>query len=181
MHEKFIYPIKTFASWPSALEKKQQGFLLLEVMIAVFILAISVLGMASLQILSVRYAQDAYFVSQANIAVADMADRMRINRPVNLDDGFTAYQFDGGVDQNTVQCVFPAVSCSATQLVSYELNQWQQSLEALNLPLVKGLVNVSEASSASLAVVWDRNRDGQLDQSCMNDSEDGCIQLSVQL
>ena len=63
MHEKFIYPIKTFASWPSALEKKQQGFLLFEVIIAVFILTIGVLGMASLQILSVRYAQDAYFVS----------------------------------------------------------------------------------------------------------------------
>ena len=106
---------------------------------------------------------------------------MRINRPMNLDDGFTAYQFDGSVDQNIIQCVFPAVSCNAAQLVSYELNQWQQSLEALHLPLVKGLVNVSEASSASLAVVWDRNRDGQLDQSCMADSEDGCIQLSIQL
>ena len=34
-------------------------------MIAVFIRTIGVLGMASLQILSVRYAQDAYFVSQA--------------------------------------------------------------------------------------------------------------------
>ena len=181
MHDKFIYPTKAFVSRSTALEKKQQGYLLLEVMIAVFILAIGVLGMASLQILSVRYAQDAYFVSQANISIADMADRMRINRPLNLDDGLTAYQFDGGVDQNIVQCVFPSVSCSAAQLVSYELNQWQQSLEVLNLPLVKGLVNVSEASSASLAVVWDRNRDGQLDQSCMNDSEDGCIQLSVQL
>ena len=26
MHEKFIYPIKNFASWPSAFEKKEQSF-----------------------------------------------------------------------------------------------------------------------------------------------------------
>ena len=181
MREKFIYPFKTVVSPSTALDIKQQGFLLLEVMIAVFILAVGVLGMASLQIVSIRYAQEAYFVSQANIAVAGMAERMRINRPLNLDDGFTAYQFNGSVDQNIIQCVFPAVSCNAAQLVSYELNQWQQSLEALHLPLVKGLVNVSEASSASLAVVWDRNQDGQLDPSCMADSEDGCIQLSIQL
>lgn len=181
MHDRFIYPIKTVVSPSTTVKIKQQGFLLFEVMIAVFILAVGVLGMASLQTLSVRYAQEAYFVSQANIAVAGMAERIRMNQPLNLDDGFSAYQFDGSVDQNIIQCVFPAASCNAAQLVSYELNQWQQSLELLRLPLVKGLVNVSEASSASLAVIWDRNRDGQLDQSCMADSEDGCIQLSIQL
>ena len=44
MHEKFIYPTKAFVSRSTALEKKQQGCLLLVVMIAVFILAIGGLG-----------------------------------------------------------------------------------------------------------------------------------------
>lgn len=58
MYDKFIYPIKTVVSPSTALKIKQQGFLLFEVMIAVFILAVGVLGMASLQALSVRYAQE---------------------------------------------------------------------------------------------------------------------------
>lgn len=72
--------------------------------------------------------KEAYCVSQANVAVAGMAERIRMNRPLNLDDGVSAYQFDGSADQNIIQCVFPAASCNAAQLVSYELNQWQQSL-----------------------------------------------------
>ena len=181
MHRDLHCQIKNIVPQPFALLKKQHGFLLFEVMIAMFILAVGVLGMASLQTLSIRYAQDAYFITQANIAVVGMAESMRINRTLRLQGGFSGYQFDGNVDQNAVQCIFPYVSCTESQLVSYELNQWQQRLESQYLPLVKGLINIDGANSARLAVVWDQNRDGELDQSCTAGSEDGCIQLSLQL
>jgi type IV pilus assembly protein PilV len=59
---------------------KQGGFTLLEVMIAVFVLAIGLLGMAHLQITSLKHNQSAEFRTQAALFAADMLDRMRANR-----------------------------------------------------------------------------------------------------
>jgi len=59
---------------------KQSGFTLLEVMISVFVLAIGLLGMAHLQITSLKHNQSAEFRTQAALLSADMLDRMRANR-----------------------------------------------------------------------------------------------------
>lgn len=59
---------------------KQCGFTLLEVMVAVFVLAIGLLGMAHLQITSLKHNQSAEFRTQAALLSADMLDRMRANR-----------------------------------------------------------------------------------------------------
>lgn len=59
---------------------KQRGFTLLEVMVAVFVLAIGLLGMAHLQITSLKHNQSAEFRTQAALLAADMLDRMRANR-----------------------------------------------------------------------------------------------------
>lgn len=58
----------------------QRGFTLLEVMVAVFVLAIGLLGMAHLQITSLKHNQSAEFRTQAALLSADMLDRMRANR-----------------------------------------------------------------------------------------------------
>ncbi len=58
----------------------QRGFTLLEVMIAVFVLAIGLLGMAHLQITSLKHNQSAEYRTQAALFAADMLDRMRANR-----------------------------------------------------------------------------------------------------
>lgn len=59
---------------------RQRGFTLLEVMVAVFVLAIGLLGMAHLQITSLKHNQSAEFRTQAALLSADMLDRMRANR-----------------------------------------------------------------------------------------------------
>lgn len=59
---------------------RQRGFTLLEVMIAVFVLAIGLLGMAHLQITSLKHNQSAEFRTQSAMMAADMLDRMRANR-----------------------------------------------------------------------------------------------------
>lgn len=58
----------------------QQGATLLEVLVAVVILSVGLLGMAGLQATSVQANQGAYYRSQASILANDMADRMRANR-----------------------------------------------------------------------------------------------------
>jgi type IV pilus assembly protein PilV len=59
---------------------KQRGFTLLEVMVALFVLAIGLLGMAHLQITSLKHNQSAEFRTQSAMMAADMLDRMRANR-----------------------------------------------------------------------------------------------------
>ncbi|WP_438971692.1 type IV pilus modification protein PilV, partial [Methylophaga sp.] len=60
--------------------KYEQGFTLLEVMIAVLVLAIGLLGMAHLHISSMKVNQSAEFRSHATSLAADMFDKMRANQ-----------------------------------------------------------------------------------------------------
>lgn len=58
---------------------RQSGVSLLEVMIAVLVLAVGVLGAASLQLNAIRYSASAGHSTQAALTARDMLDRMRAN------------------------------------------------------------------------------------------------------
>ncbi len=57
-----------------------QGFTLVEVMVAVVILAIGLLGMATLMMNSLQSNESAYSRSQATLLAYDILDRMRVNK-----------------------------------------------------------------------------------------------------
>ena len=58
---------------------RQTGFTLIEVMIAVLIFSIGLMGMAALMVLSVKTNQSAYLRTQASFLAQGFADRMRAN------------------------------------------------------------------------------------------------------
>ena len=58
---------------------KNAGFTLIEVLIAMLVLAVGLLGLAGLQATSLRNNQSAYNRSQATQLAYDIADRMRAN------------------------------------------------------------------------------------------------------
>lgn len=60
--------------------KHQHGFSMIEVLIAVLILAIGLLGMAALQMASLGQGQESYFRSQATALSDDLASRIRSGR-----------------------------------------------------------------------------------------------------
>ena len=60
--------------------KRMQGIIMMEVLISIVILSFGILGLASLQIYSVRSAQSSYWRSVASDLANDMADRIRANR-----------------------------------------------------------------------------------------------------
>lgn len=57
----------------------QRGFTLLEILVAMVVLSIGLLGLAGLQAVSLRNNQIAYYRSIASQQAYDMADRMRAN------------------------------------------------------------------------------------------------------
>ncbi|MCG8609126.1 MAG: type IV pilus modification protein PilV [Pseudomonadales bacterium] len=65
---------------PSSGRAQSGGFTLLEVLITVILLAIGLLGFASLQVASVNNNLDAFYKSQATIIAQDMASRIHINK-----------------------------------------------------------------------------------------------------
>ena len=65
------------------------GFSIMEVLIAMIVLAIGLLGLAALQAQGLRFNQDAYIRSQATTLAYDIIDRMRANR-----DNVAAYVQD---------------------------------------------------------------------------------------
>ncbi len=59
--------------------KRNKGFTLLEVLIAVLIFSLGMLGSAGLMVLSVRTNHSAYLRTQASFLADSMVDRMRSN------------------------------------------------------------------------------------------------------
>ena len=60
--------------------RSASGFTLIEVLVAILILGIGILGMAGMQAMSVRESQNTYFRTQADMLAYDIVDRMRANR-----------------------------------------------------------------------------------------------------
>ncbi len=67
----------------------QRGFSLVEVLVAVVLLSIGLLGLAKLQFWGVRHTGSAYFRTQATQIANEMVERMRAN-PVGVAAGYYA-------------------------------------------------------------------------------------------
>lgn len=76
-----MMPKQSFYS-PAA---RQRGTTLIEVLIALLVLSVGLLGMAGLQMTSLKSNHSAYYRSQASLLAYDIADRMRANRKAALD------------------------------------------------------------------------------------------------
>lgn len=67
---------------------RQNGATLIEVLIAILVLSIGLLGLAGLQVTSVQSNHSAYQRSQATLLAYDLADRMRANRTEALTNAY---------------------------------------------------------------------------------------------
>jgi type IV pilus assembly protein PilV len=147
---------------------KMTGFSLVELLVAVLILAIGLTGLAALQIAGIRGNQTAYYRSVATQLAYDIADRMRSN-PV----GVTGLFYNSGTSgSDNTQC--ETSTCTPAQLAGYDLRRWNDELAA-RLPSGKGIVcldSTPEIGSSSSAVCdgagkayavkiwWDDDRSG---------------------
>lgn len=131
------------------------GFTLLEVLVAIFILTIGLLGLASLQIAGTRNTNSAYMRSQASVLAYDLADRIRANR---IGDYITP--LPNGTQRNA--CL-STTGCSADNMAENDIFEWQNAI-ATALPLGSGTVSLN-SGVYTLSITWDDRFSGTAAQT----------------
>jgi type IV pilus assembly protein PilV len=105
---------------------RSNGFTLIEVLVALVIMCIGVLGIGKLVLLSSRANDSAYMRGQATALAYTVLDAMRANRQAALSG---SYVVAVGVDPAAVACT-AAAPCSSGEQAQNDLNQWKNSLTA---------------------------------------------------
>ncbi|MES2366648.1 MAG: type IV pilus modification protein PilV [Pseudomonadota bacterium] len=124
---------------------RQQGFTLLEVLVAMVIVSIGLVGLAGLMMTSAKNNQSAYYRSQASWLGYDIIDRMRANRVLAQ-----------GGSYDIALGVMPTGCGAASAPPAGDLCQWNTELQTA-LPTGKGSIVVS-GSVATVTVSWDDRR-----------------------
>jgi len=116
---------------------RQGGFTLLEVLIALLVLSIGLLGIGKLMMLSARANDSAYMRSQATALGYTMLDAMRANRQAAIVQTYDTAMgvFPGGLQP----CGTVAAPCNSGQQAQNDLFLWGTSLGTA-LPLGQGSV-----------------------------------------
>ena len=150
--------------------KSNKGFTLIEVLIAVLVLSIGLLGLAALQANGLRSNFGAYTRSQAVILVNDMADRIRANPTAATANFYDNINGPAG-DPNT--CL--AADCTIAQIALYDTAVWYDNLQNA-LPNGTGTVT-GNGTVFTVSVMWDDGRTGAVGAGCgpAVDATPGCF------
>ena len=141
-------------SKPVRISDRQRGFTLLEVLIAVMLLAVGLLGLAGLQAVSLRNNHSAYLRSQATMLTYDIIDGMRSNR-----SAAQAANYDIAI--GTAASASPpdcmANVCTGSEMATADIADWKQSLASL-MPSGDGAV-ARAGNVVTVTVQWIDERD----------------------
>jgi type IV pilus assembly protein PilV len=121
---------------------RHRGFTLIEIMVAVVVLAIGLLGLAGLQATSLRFNNSAYHRSQATNLAYDIVDRMRVNRQVALNGGYNI--------------AITAAAPTGTTLADVDRAEWRTAL-ANTLPMGTGGITRTN-NIFTITIQWDDSR-----------------------
>lgn len=132
-------PMQTIVKSGKRHPRRQAGFSLLEVLVALLVLSIGLLGLAALQTMGLRFNTQSYQRTQAVLNAYDIIDRIRANP-----GGMTAGRYDD-VDIAAPAPTEPACPCNATQMADVDIAQWKNTLATLlaegNGAICRGTLN----------------------------------------
>lgn len=100
-----------------------RGFSLLEVLIALVVFSLGLLGLAGMMVLSVKANHTAYLRTQASFLAQSMADRMRTNV-----GWVTSYAGDYGSDATFTNPCTDGAACTPENLVKRDQAVWNRQL-----------------------------------------------------
>lgn len=122
---------------------RDAGFTMLEVLIAILVIAIGLLGLAGLQAISLKQGQSAYYRSVATQLGYDMSDRMRGNLNGVLGNAYNRTGINTDYSTAVANCT-TTTGCVAVDLARNDAFEWQQLVQTL-LPGGEGIVCLDSA------------------------------------
>lgn len=138
------------------------------------VLAIGLMGLATLQTYSLRTNLSAYTRGQATQLLYDMSDRMRANKTAAASYVITdSNTLDSGTVNTACTTTNAPASCTPDILANNDLIEWNKAIRT-TLPKGKGIIAIANGNYR-ISVTWDDNRDGKVD------NDDPTLSMSLQL
>ena len=157
--------MNTIASYPRA--RYAKGVTLIEMMVAVLVLSVGLLGIAGLQAATAKYKINTWSRSQASVLLSDLAERLRINPEAAgttfggngetatslyvLGDNWTTQQAaDLSADPNP-NC--ETAACTSTERAAFDLLMWRKRVRD-GMPQGAALVSGNRAEGIDVTMMW---------------------------
>jgi type IV pilus assembly protein PilV len=154
-----------------ATRRRQTGYTLIEVLIAALVLSVGVLGIAGLQITSLKNLQTSNHTGIAAMLANGIADRMWVNQAQVLLDRYV----HAAAPTSPPNCTFAV--CSTQQLATFDINEWQQQITGYTRPdgteipgVLPGgagaIARIGTTRSYTISLRWDDDRSGSTGTTC---------------
>ena len=137
--------------------RAQRGFNLLEVLIAIVVLSIGLVGLGLLELKGIQYTRDSYARTQAAIMAESLADRMRAN-PDGATGGLYVLTSDEG-NSGT----FPTESgqcCSPEDIAASDQVAWWDAIVG-NLANAQAAVTLNGDNHYNINLQWSEEENTQ--------------------
>lgn len=141
------------------LNNHQRGVSLIESMVALLVISIGLLGIASLQITAMKQNAIALNQSQAVWIAYNMADRVRAN--VSQFTNYVDVDTSNSYSQNCM-----GATCNNVQMVTADAADWSDHVQ--KLPAGRGRIT-GDATQLAVTVLWDDEGTGAIGTGCSND------------
>jgi type IV pilus assembly protein PilV len=159
------------------------GFNLVEVMVALVVISVGLLGIAKMQALALASTGTARMRSLAALEAASLATTIRADRvywsaltqvaanpfAVSFQNGVITASTDATL-QAAHACNSAAAPCTSTQIVAYDLQDWAVALNNPQLPNSQAVLTCALGAapapvSCTIVITWTENRVGVNAQS----------------
>lgn len=154
---------------------KSKGMSLIEVLVALLVFAVGIVGFAALQLKSVRQVEETYSRSQAMSIAHDFIERARVNNSPNIPEYYLEPSSWTGELNNPGDCIVtgdvPAAAdaCGSLEMARSDVYEVRSSLRTL---LVNGKMNFATCDEVyCVTVAWGETSLGDCNQSSFADGQ----------
>jgi type IV pilus assembly protein PilV len=133
-----------------ATRRAQRGFTMVEALVALIVLAVGMLGIASLYVTTLRASGSATSRMQAINLAGDLGDRIRANRTAGA-------AYAGAAAATLDTCAGASATCSAAEMAAHDLAVWQAAIQTALPGAPAGTVTVDTTTNPRtyrIAVSW---------------------------